>query len=268
MKPKRQDTGVLVMMQGLALLLFVYACGNGRVWAGPPLITDDPATPGRNHWEVNISHDIELAKDRFSMDVPRFDINYGLLENDQWKVEVPVRFFDHENQEERWGMGDVLLGWKYRFLSEDNSGFMASIYPQFLAPTGNKALGLGDGRTELLLPIEVGKHLFDDKLFVYAEFGYNVVFAQADGHAWKYGVAAEWKATERLEWLFEVGGFALVNDGQADNPFFNGGLRYAFTDHIAMIGSAGRSFLGQDRDVPEFMSYVGFQLTWGGTRKM
>jgi hypothetical protein len=267
MKPKRQYAGIL-MMQGLALLLSVYACGDGRVWAGPPLITDDPATPGRNHWEVNISHDTELAKDRFSMFVPLFDINYGLLENDQWEVEFPVRFLDREDQEERWGMGDILLGWKYRFLSEDKSGFMASVYPQFLAPTGSKTLGLGDGRTELLLPIEVGKHLCNDKLFVYAEFGYNVVFGQADGHAWKYGVAAEWKATERLEWLFEVGGFAFVNDGQADNPFFNGGLRYAFTDHIALIGSAGRSFLERDRDAPKFMSYLGFQFTWGGNRKM
>lgn len=266
MKPKRQYAGVLAM-QGLALLLSVFACGNVCVWAGPPLITDDPATPGRDHWEVNISHDIWKTKSQLFMNSPLFDINYGLLENDQWKVEFPVQFFDRDNPEEHWGMGDVLLGWKYRFLSEDNSGFMASVYPQVLAPTGNRALGLGEGRTELLLPIEVGKRLCDDKLFVYAEFGYNIVFAQADGHAWKYGVAAEWKATERLEWLFEIGGFAFVNDGQADNPFFNGGLRYAFTDHIALIGSAGRSFRDQDRDVPEFMSYLGFQLTWGGNRK-
>ena len=168
----RNLTSVSVLF-GAALVLTLLPA---RMAAGPPLKTDDSETPGRGGWEINISHSIERAKHEFLMETPLIDINYGFLDNDQWKIEFPVLFVDPDDDRGHWGVGDVLLGWKYRFLEEDEYGFMASIYPQPLLPTGNEGVGLSDGRYELLLPIEVGKHFCEDKLFVYGEAGYNIVF--------------------------------------------------------------------------------------------
>jgi outer membrane putative beta-barrel porin/alpha-amylase len=234
-----------------------------RAFGGPPLVTDDPETPGRGGWEINISHNIENTRDEFSMETPLIDVNYGLLENDQWKVEFPLVFLDSENDRGRWGIGDLEVGWKYRFFDEHDQGVMASIYPQVLTPTGSARFGLGGGRAEMLLPLEVGRHFHDEKILVYGEIGYNVVFDGSGEHSWIYGVAAEWRKSERLKLLFEVGGVAWETGSDPDFPFFNGGLKYDLTNRWTLIASAGRSFRDDYGGSPVLMTFLGLQWTTG-----
>ncbi len=35
------------------------------------------------------------------------DINYGLTENDKWKIEFPIVFVNPTDRDERWGAGDI-----------------------------------------------------------------------------------------------------------------------------------------------------------------
>ncbi len=235
--------------------------------AGPPLRTDDSKTPGRRGWEINLSHNIERTTRQFLMESPLIDINYGLLENDQLKVEFPVLYVDPEDEKSHWGIGDLLIGYKYRFLDEDEIGFMASVYPQILTPIGNEGLGLGSGSTELLLPVQVGKQFFDDKLFVYAELGYNIVLEESEANSWIYGVAVQWKVTDKWELMGEVGGVLFPQDADPDDVFFNIGTKYDFSENVAFIGSVGRSFHDRDRGTPDLLTFVGFQITWGGERQ-
>jgi hypothetical protein len=46
-----------------------------------------------------------------------------------------------------------------------------------------------------------------------------------------------------------------------DDPFFNIGFGYKFSEHVSLIGSAGRGFRDRMSDTPEFTSYLGFQFT-------
>ncbi len=243
------------------------------VLAGPPLVTDDSETPGRGGWEINISHNIERTKDAFQMLNPLIDINYGFCENDQWKIEFPIVFVDPSGAGERWGAGDLELGWKYRFWDEETEGIMASVYPQSLIPTaddgrllpvGSEKAALGDGFTELFLPVEMGKHFFDERLFVFSEVGYNVVLDRDGVNECFYGVAFEWAQTERLEILFEVGGLAVDGHDEPDFTFFNGGWKLELNDHWTFIGSVGRSFRARSSGAPDLLAYVGFQLTIPG----
>ena len=246
------------------LLVLILVGGRDVGVAGPPLITDDPETPGQGGWEINVSHNIEHSKDAFLMESPLFDINYGLLENDQWKVECPVLYLDSAEHGAHWAMGDLLLGWKYRFLEEEHHGVMASVYPQLSTPTGIANLGLGSGHAEALLPFQVGKHFSDDKVFIYGEIGYNVVFGQPESNRWKYGLAAQWQAAEKLEWMAEVGGFAFPQDGEVDDVFFNLGFKRPITHNVSLIASCGRSFRSRDRGTPDLLTYVGLQITRDG----
>ncbi len=235
-----------------------------RAFAGPPLVTDDPETPGRGGWEINVSHNIEKTGDAFLMLSPLVDVNYGLLENDQWKIEFPILFLDPHGEPGRWGAGDLELGWKYRFREEHTHGLMASIYPQVLAPTGSRRLDLGGGRTEMLLPVEIGKHFCDERIFVYAELGYNVVFDGSGENNWIYGLAAGWQQSEKLELMFEVGGVAFPRGADPDHAFFNGGFKYELTDRWALIASAGRSFRDRQSGSPVLLTFLGLQWTTGG----
>ena len=47
----------------------------------PPLIIDDPETPGALGWEVNLTSSIESSHDATLVDVPLFDIKYGIADN-------------------------------------------------------------------------------------------------------------------------------------------------------------------------------------------
>jgi hypothetical protein len=124
------------------LLVLATAISCGRAFAGsPPLITDDPETPGYHGWEINITSSCEHAGGAIGMENPLFDINYGLTsDRDQLKVEFAVVSLDPEGHDEtESGISDLLVGYKYRFLDEKDtcSGWMASIYPQVSCPTGD-----------------------------------------------------------------------------------------------------------------------------------
>lgn len=248
----------------LAFLLGMLCC---RLSAGPPLRTDDPQTLRRGERELNLSHNIERTRRVFFMEAPLVDINYGFRDNDQWKIEFPVLFVDPADSKGHWGVGDILLGWRHRFLDEDEAPVIFSVYPQVLTPTGNARLGLGGGHTELFVPLEIGKHFFDEKLFLYAEIGYNSVFGDSSLDEIIYGVAAEWQATKKLQLLGEVGGNIFPRGGDADDVIFNLGCRYELNDNVKFMAAFGRSFRDRRHDTPELLTYVGFQITWGGDRK-
>ena len=94
----------------------------------PPLITDDPETPGAHGWEINITSSIESSRDGTLVEAPLFDINYGITDNDQFKIEFAVLSNDRHNEEDHWGISDVNVGYKYRFLEEKDFGWMVSIF--------------------------------------------------------------------------------------------------------------------------------------------
>jgi hypothetical protein len=244
----------------LWIVLLLQTC---RALAGPPLVTDDPETPGKHGWEVNISNVLEKTRDGVEMENPLFDINYGFRENDQFKVEFAVASVDPEDDRNHWGISDLLIGYKYRFFDEEQAGWMLSFYPQVSAPTGNRHVGIGSGSTELLMPFQLGKHYCDEKLFTYAEIGYLSVLDESELDSWKFGIAGEWKSTEKLQIEAEIGSFVFPHGGEPDDVFFNLGGKYKLGEHSALIGSAGRSFRDASTGTPEFMSFLGMQFTWG-----
>ena len=188
--------------------------GSAPALAGPPLITDDPDTPGRNRWEINLSYSLEVTREPIEVEPPRVagfasdvfngvveslglsdwfslsepgprtihrkslehelplvDINYGVTDRDQLKIEFPVLTSDPADGSTRRGMGNLLVGYKYRILDESDSTFSLSLYPQLELPTGARKLGL-DRKPAYILPVEIGRHFLDDKLFVYGEVGF------------------------------------------------------------------------------------------------
>ena len=112
MNPNRLTLTILKTARVIAALCLVVFCFAelSPVFAGPPLKTDDPETPGRGVWEINVSHNIESTRDEFLMESPLIDINYGFLENDQWKIEFAVLSLDPDDGKNHWGISDLLLG--------------------------------------------------------------------------------------------------------------------------------------------------------------
>jgi hypothetical protein len=103
--------------------LFVAAiCAQG----GPPFRTDDPETPGNQHWEINFGFIGDRNPASGAYQVPDFDINYGLGDRLQLKYEIPIAIEETRPQSATstapalrgtviGGLGESLLGIKWRF---------------------------------------------------------------------------------------------------------------------------------------------------------
>ena len=233
-------------------------------WAGAPLVTDDPGTPGEKTWEINLSHTTISCQHQTQYRTPLFDINYGTLENDQWHLEVPVMVLDQPGSDPASGLGDIVFGYKYRFLEEDDWGFSAAVFPQILLPTGRASAGLGLGLFSAFCPLQIGRHFADEKLYVYGQVGYAVVPGDANLNFWNYGIAAEWSLSERIELLGEFGGAEFSWEGHTDDIYCDFGFRWHLDDTAALMATFGRNFHNGFGGEPEWTAYVGVQFVRGG----
>src|SRR5258708_25987665 len=58
---------------------------------GPPMITDDPGTPGNGKWENNLAIIFGHRPNETSINVPEIDLNYGVGEHIQLTLQnAPV----------------------------------------------------------------------------------------------------------------------------------------------------------------------------------
>src|SRR5215471_6738860 len=77
---------------------------------GPPLLTDDPGTPGNQNWEINIAAMPRFVPGDRDFQAPLLDINYGWGERIQLKYQVPYIFDSGEGSSYRGAPGNSLFG--------------------------------------------------------------------------------------------------------------------------------------------------------------
>lgn len=251
---KRLATVALCCASSLALM-----AGRAHAQGGPPLITDDPGTPGAGRWEINLGFTIEKSRSETFFEAPILDINYGLGERIQFKYEVPWLILDEEGGGARSGLGDSQIGVKYRFLDEERHGVSMSIYPQlsFNNPTSSDERGLVDPGTEFALPLQIARRAGPVELSL--EVGYSLIEHAED--EWFYGLAAAWPLSERFALLGEAHGVAK-RGFEEDLLVFNlGGVLQAH-EHVNFLFSAGRVFRGSGAMKPELLGYLGLQFNF------
>jgi hypothetical protein len=241
---------VLVFLGLLGCAASAYAQG------GPPLITDDPGTPGNGRWEINIPFTLERTREKKTFEAPRLDFNYGWGEHVQVKYEVAYTVVDEHERGSHSGIGDSLVGFKWRFRDEDKRGVAISVYPQleFNTPPGVVRRGVEESGTNFFLPIEVGKAI--GPLELAAEAGYE--FVQHDRDRWQYGVVVGYPMTKWLELLGEVHG-DVDQDFRRNDVIVNLGTRWELSDHVTLLLSCGRSLRSSD-DSPTLLVYAGLRF--------
>jgi len=63
---------------------------TAQAQGGPPLVTDDPDTPGNGHWENNLATIASRSGGRWSLEAPDADLNYGWGPNIQLNADIPL----------------------------------------------------------------------------------------------------------------------------------------------------------------------------------
>jgi hypothetical protein len=226
-----------------------------RAQGGPPLLTDDPGTPGNGHWEINVAWLSEQHDNGRRDELPLLDLNYGVGERIQLKYEASWVRLQANGVSSESGISNSLIGVKWRFLDDEKTGWQMSTYPQyeFRNPNSSSAAhGLSDDRNAFLLPFELQKTI--------GRAGLNLevgrVFPSRGNGIWIYGLAVGWQVTEKFEAVAEL-------HGENDNELAaNLGMRLRCTMHGTLLLSIGRELYNHDEARASLLSYAGWQTTF------
>jgi hypothetical protein len=267
------------LIQLLLPLLAVAGASMAHAQGGPPFITDDPGTPGNRHWEINLgwigNHNPGLAY----YQLPDIDMNYGWGDRIQLKYELPIAAATDQNNTTRAGLGESLLGVKWRPYehhragepkSDENMNFSLGTFPQASInnPTSSVRRGIVEPGPQYYLPVE-----FTAKL---GPIGFDGEMGRWIGNRnvpsrWGRGLIAGHEFSKRLELYGEIYDLqdanrigsvpkqrALTLDMGGRQTLDRGG-------HLRLLFMGGRAIQAVTRQnsEPNWIAYVGLQILLG-----
>jgi len=230
--------------------------GESQAQGGPPLMTDDPYTPGNRHWEVNTALTLAHQSGTTLLEVPLADANYGLGDRLQLKLEVPLQV--ERRDRSRSGLGRPVMRVKWRIRPGSDSEISVSTYPQleFRSPI----LPLSDAdddKAALFLPLELARSW--GFLAINGEGGYRLVQDGFDQLG--YGLALGYTAAPRLELLSECNGSYEPASSRME-LICQLGAREQIGRNLSLLGAVGRAVAAVRTEHLEIQAYLGLQSRW------
>ena len=217
---------------------------------GPPLLTDDPGTPGPGRWEINVALTAVRQDSNWLLESPTVDWNYGVGERIQLNLETPwVVETASSTGRAHSAMGDTRIGVKWRFLGGATT-FAVSTYPHLTVNSPGA----------LLLPLEVAGRA--GSLLLNGEIGVGLESGNSD--EWLYGFAVERDFAD-LGLLAEIHGVSRMDRSDTE-LVWNVGARAPITGLLTLLVALGTSLPGATHGLPRFLGYVGGRLAFGRTR--
>jgi hypothetical protein len=122
--------------------------------AGPPFVSDDPEPTDYKHFEIYTFNSGTAVRGDTS-GASGVDFNYGAAPDLQLTATVPIGFDIPAGSGASFGLSNIELAAKYRFLHQDSFGLDVSVFPRVFLPSPTN--GIGNKAASLLLPVWVQK---------------------------------------------------------------------------------------------------------------
>ena len=225
-----------------ALLVFVsrFAFAQG----GPPMITDDPGTPGNGKWENNLAIVFSHVPNEWSIDAPAIDLNYGWGDHIQLTLQGGPALLKRSDRGLIGGVGGTEAAVKWRFLDEEKSGVDVSMFPRIIFNVLHSSVrrGLAEDGTRFQIPFQAAKKL--GPIDLDAEFG-PLISSVGPGEL-IYGVVADTEVTKATTIVAEVHATSRTNFTR-DVVTLNFGWRHKLNDHAIWLASVGHDVHSRQR---------------------
>lgn len=225
--------------------------------AGPPFLTDDPETVKWRHFETYLFGTANRGPGGSAYAVPAFEFNVGAAPNLQLHVVVPAAYVTPGRA---WGLGDIELGVKYRFVSETDTRPQVGIFPQVELPSGDRRRGLGNGSLWARLPVWVQKSR--GPWTTYGGVGYEINRAPGMKDSLFAGWLVQRQITTRLTLGTEVYHQNAQAAGARHTTFTDVGGYYTLRGDLSLLVMVGHTVAGECHSV----GYFGLYYTWGRDR--
>ena len=230
------------------------ACGQG----GPPMITDDPGTPGNGKWENNFAITFEHRPHETAYEVPEIDLNYGVGEHIQLNLQTAPVLLKRSDHGLIGGLGGTEAAVKWRFFDEATSGFDMSMYPRVLFNVTHSSVrrGLADDGTRFQIPFQAAKTF--GRLHLDAEFGPRAITVGRS--EWLSGIVCGFDVAKPTMLMAELHDELRMNFSR-DVLTLNFGLRHEFTETYILILSMGHELRSPDQP-KALIGYFGMQFVY------
>jgi len=225
------------------------------LWAGPPFLTDDPEPIDYHHWEFYLASQMTWDGEGVSGTAPHGEINFGAFHDMQIHLILPVAFNKPKTGSTSFGLGDIELGLKYRFIHETSSMPQIGIFPLLEIPSGDPARQLGSGDVRLSLPLWLQKSW--GAWTAYGGGGYLAAIAPNQADSWFTGCEGQRDISHFVTLGAEAFGKIVPSARSSDEVAFNAGAILNFSDSDHFLFSAGRDIVGQGN----FFLYAAYQRT-------
>lgn len=241
--------------------LALLGCLSTTALAGPPFQTDDPEPIDFRNYEFYTFASSDGTPLETDTEGPAIEFNWGALPNVHLHAILPAAAIFPADAARAFGIGDIELGIKYRFVQEGKHRPQIGTFTMFEIPTGSAPRGLGVGKTWYKVPLWAQKSFGPWTTYggggvtVFSVPGYrNYPFAgwlvQRDfGKKWTLGTEVFYHGPEgplapqtRPSTLVDFGGYYKFRD-----PGFQ------------LLFCYGHSAIGQT----ENYAYLGLYWTWG-----
>jgi hypothetical protein len=261
-KPRTGSASVEGIAVVIVAAMLAGASGPARAQGGPPMVTDDPDTVPIGHWEINLAAIGTQVPGLRQLSLPDADINYGLSEHTQLKLDTPWLLSKADGAGVQSGLGGTDLGLRWRFIDRARAGFAMSIYPQVLvnALPGSYRRGLTAAGSTWFLPIEASTEIagfgVDGEVGRYLASSPLTRALQPD--AWAAGLILSRECLPELECLAEIRNTIAPHDVQT---LINLGGRRKLNDALTLLFALGHDFGPAAYDHQELLFYLGVQVT-------
>lgn len=246
-------------------LLMAVATGgllcSPSAFAGPPFMTDDPEPIERGRSEAYLfsTYDKGPQGDK-TFAAPAFEFNTSPVEDVHLHAMLPFLGVHPGDGRNQYGMGDIELGIKYRFLHETDLLPQAGIFPMFYVPTGDADKGLGNGRSWGTFPLWLQKSFGDWTTYGGGGRAFNTAPGMRD---YNFG---GWLLQRTLNERLIIGGEIFAQGAPDDEArhatFFNLGGVYrigAGCGDCSLLFRVGSTIAGEHHDG----AYLGLYWNWG-----
>jgi hypothetical protein len=244
-----------LMAFALGLVAITDVHGQG----GPPMITDDPGTPGPGKFEINLAIAFERRPSEVAFDAPAIDINYGVGENIQLTLQTAPVILKRRDQGPIGGLGRTEAALKWRFLDEEKAGVDVSMFPRVIFNIVQSSIsrGLSEDGTRVQLPFQVAKKFGKVAL----DFEWGPRASTVGRSEWLYGIVGGVELTKSTMVMAELHGTSRMSFDR-DVLAVNVGIRQKLTDHAILIASLGHEVRVPEEEELALIGYCGVQLLY------
>lgn len=224
---------------------------------GPPMITDDPGTPGDGKFEINLAMAFEHRPGATSVDAPAIDINYGLGERIQLTLQGGPVLLKRSDHGAIGGLGGTEAAVKWRFLGNQETGVWMSMFPRVIFNISQSSVrrGLAENGTRFQIPLQFAKAFpgFD------LDLEWGPLVSTVGPAQWLYGILVEVDLSKTAALMAELHGTSRTNFSD-DELAANIGVRQKLSEHCIFIGSLGHEV--RSTEARGWIGYAGVQLLY------